>query len=443
VTRTGIKLMLRRQLSNVVALITLIVIGVVTAVYLVDHQNAEFPSWMPIIGDNPYVVHAEMSTAQGVIPGQGQLVEVAGVIVGRVDDAHLDNGKAILDIDLERGKARIYRDASILMRPRTLLKDMILQVTPGTQQAGLLRDRDVIPVSNTLPDVNLDELLASLDTDTRDALVALAQGAGQGLRGQSGKLASVFRRFDPTMREIDKINRELMGRRREIRRVVSNFSKISATLGAHRADLTRFVAGSNQVFGALADEQAGVRATLRELPGALQDVQTTTRALTPVAHSLGSASRKLLPGARSLGAGATALDGMFGATRGVIAGQLRPLARDVREPLRELNRAVAGLSPTSEAASGSTHDLNRIFNDWAHDPPGERAASFLFWSAWSAHQINSVISGEDGLGPFAHTMTVMTCSSLGLLPGFVRSDPALALAVSLANFPTQEQVCKK
>jgi hypothetical protein len=36
----------------------------------------------------------------------------------------------------------------------------------------------------------------------------------------------------------------------------------------------------------------------------------------------------------------------------------------------------------------------------------------------------------------------MTCSSLGLLPGFVRSDPALALTVSLANFPTQEQVCR-
>ena len=123
-----------------------------------------------------------MPTAQGVIPGQGQLVEVAGVIVGRVSDVHLEDGRAVLDIHLEDGQVRLFRDASILMRPRTLLKDMILQVTPGTPAAGPLQGGDRIPVSRTLADVNLDELLSALDGDTRAALVMLAQGAGQGLQ---------------------------------------------------------------------------------------------------------------------------------------------------------------------------------------------------------------------------------------------------------------------
>ena len=441
-TRTGWKLMLRRQLSNIVALIGLAFIGLAAGVYIVGNQNATFPNWVPLIGDDAYPIHAEMQTAQGVIPGQGQLVEVAGVIVGRVRTVHLRDGRAVLDIDMERGQAKVFRDASILMRPRTLLKDMILQLTPGTAAAGALRAGDTVPVSNTLPDVNLDELLASLDTDTRDALVALVQGAGEGLRGQGDTLGNVFRRFDPTMREIRLINGELAKRRAAIRRVVTNFAQISQALGSHRRDLTRFVASSNQVFGALADEQAGVRASLRALPPTLAQVESTSRALTPVARDLGTASRKLLPGARSLGGGARELDAMFRATRPVVEKQIRPLARSAVGPLQDLRRSVARMSGTSTDAAGGTHALNQIFNDLAHDPPGERAASYLFWAAWSAHQINSVVGAQDALGPFAHTMTMMTCSSLGLLPGFIRSDPALALTASLANFPKQEDVCR-
>src|SRR5215212_3805791 len=108
-TRTGVKLVLRRQLANLVALIGLAAIGLAAGVYIVGNQNASFPSWVPLIGDDPYVVHAELQTAQGVIPGQGQLVEVAGVIVGQVRAVHLRNGKAVLDLDMERGQAKVFR----------------------------------------------------------------------------------------------------------------------------------------------------------------------------------------------------------------------------------------------------------------------------------------------------------------------------------------------
>jgi phospholipid/cholesterol/gamma-HCH transport system substrate-binding protein len=430
---------LRRGARNVVAVLAVVVLGLLVGGYIVDHQNAEFPSWLPVFGDDPYVVEAELATAQGVIPGQGQLVEVAGVIVGRVSDVELRDGRAILEIHLERGKARLFRDASILMRPRTLLKDMILQVTPGTPQAGELRGGDRIAVSNTLPDVNLDELLSSLDADTRGALVMLAQGAGQGLRRQGRRLSSVFRRFDPTMRLIREINDEMIGRRREISRVVSNFSRLSATLARHRGELTRFVDSSNAVFGAIADEQAGVRGMLRELPGTLGELRATMKALTPVARSLGSASRRLAPGARALGPGASSMSDLFAATRGTLSTRLRPFARAAREPLRELRGAAEGLGPTSSAANDGLGDVNRIFNDLAHDPGG--SGSYLFWAGWSAHQVNSILSSQDALGPFAHTMTMMGCPSLGLLPGFIRSNPALGLTVDLANFPTQEEVC--
>jgi phospholipid/cholesterol/gamma-HCH transport system substrate-binding protein len=132
---------------------------------------------------------------------------------------------------------------------------------------------------------------------------------------------------------------------------------------------------------------------------------------------------------------------MFRDTRPALAGELRPFARKAVRPLGDLRRASDGFAPASRASRGAVHGLNAIFNDLAHDPEGDRS-SYLFYAAWSAHQVNSILSSEDALGPLAHTLTMMGCPSLGLLPGFIRSNPALGLTVDLANFPTQEEVCR-
>ena len=74
----------------------------------------------------------------------------------------------------------------------------------------------MIPISQTLPDVNLDEILASLDTDTRDYLVLLlndgAQGLGSARRGASSRPRSAAWSRPPSTRA--QINEGLAERRR-------------------------------------------------------------------------------------------------------------------------------------------------------------------------------------------------------------------------------------
>ena len=64
-------------------------------------------------------------------------------------------------MDIDRKFLPIYQDATILLRPKTGLKDMFLELDPGTQAAGEYEEGDTIPVANTAPDVNLDEVLAA------------------------------------------------------------------------------------------------------------------------------------------------------------------------------------------------------------------------------------------------------------------------------------------
>ena len=62
------------------------------------------------------------------------------------------------------------------MRPKTGLRDMFLELDPGTEPAGEYEEGDTVPVSSTAPDVNLDEVLEALDTDTRAYLRMLLVG---------------------------------------------------------------------------------------------------------------------------------------------------------------------------------------------------------------------------------------------------------------------------
>ena len=73
-------------------------------------------------------------------------------------------------------------DATALLRAKTGLKDMFLEVDPGDGEP--LEDGGRIQVANTAPDIDPDEFLSALDADTRDYLRLLITGAGQGPRGR-------------------------------------------------------------------------------------------------------------------------------------------------------------------------------------------------------------------------------------------------------------------
>ena len=83
-----------------------------------------------------YTVRAPFATAAAVTPGQGQAVTIAGVQVGQVGGVSLQDGRAIVTMNIYKKYPPIYNDATVLLRPRTPLKDMYLALDPGTRSAG-------------------------------------------------------------------------------------------------------------------------------------------------------------------------------------------------------------------------------------------------------------------------------------------------------------------
>ena len=178
---------------SMVAIVGLFLLALYTVVYILDHQRLR----LPLLDEPGWTLKAEFTTAQAVIPGQGQTVRVSGVRIGDISGVRLEDGRAVVTMDVDQKYRKlVHRDATALLRPKTGLKDMFIELNPG-REGPPVKSGYTIPLHNTLPDVNSDELFAMLDRDTRDYLKMLVGGLGQGLRGQGSTFGQVMRSSSP------------------------------------------------------------------------------------------------------------------------------------------------------------------------------------------------------------------------------------------------------
>src|SRR5919198_3915340 len=276
---------IRKHLRDFIAIAVLVVVALVASYIIVQQQRLR----IPILESKPFELKADFQTAQAVVPGQGQTIRVAGVQIGEVESVQLEHGVGEVTFGIDRQYLPIYRNATVLMRPATGLKDMFFELDPGTKSAGEIPDGGTIPTSNTLPDVNVDEILSALDGDTQAYLRLLLVGAGQGLKGQGHNLGRVLGSLGPLNRDLDQLNSMVAQRRHELADLIHNFNVLTNDLGNHRGDITSFVSASNDALSAIAAQSPDVRRAVAELGPTLQAATRTFGQLEPFAKQLGPA----------------------------------------------------------------------------------------------------------------------------------------------------------
>jgi phospholipid/cholesterol/gamma-HCH transport system substrate-binding protein len=428
---------IRKHWKDFAAIVGLVLLAALVSSYILGKQRLHLP-WSSF-----YNVEAEMSTAQAVTPGQGQTVDIAGVEVGEISSVKLQDGKAIVGLRIRKKFAPIYRDASVLLRPKTGLKDMVAELTPGTPKAGKLEDGGRIPIGQTLPDVNLDEVLSSLDADTRDYLRVLLNDGGLALKGNGTALAQTLRRVEPTAKFARQVNEALAQRRANLKRVVHNFSLLTDELGKRDDQVAGFVASSNAVFAVLARQDAALRETLRQLPGTLNVTRTALTKTERMATLLGPTLDKLRPGARALGPALVQTRPFLTRSTPVIRDQLRPFSRAALPTVEQLRPAMRDLSAATPNVSKSFDVVNALLNTIAYNPPGKTQEGYLFWQSWLNHLAPTVFSQQDAHGPIRHGVIILSCQTAQTLNVVAAANPLLGTLVSLLNAPTQEQICPR
>ena len=137
---------IREHLKDFMAILALVVFATLVSYVILSNQQQPYPSWVPFLGDDQFELEVELETAQAVTPGQGQTVNMSGVEIGDIRDVNLEDGRAIVTVGInEPYQELIHTDATVLMRPRTGLQDMTLEVDPGTS-GDLVSEGDRIPL---------------------------------------------------------------------------------------------------------------------------------------------------------------------------------------------------------------------------------------------------------------------------------------------------------
>jgi phospholipid/cholesterol/gamma-HCH transport system substrate-binding protein len=431
------------HLRDFIAIVVLVLLALGTAVYILAHQaGVRFP----FIDASPITLNAEFSTAQAVTPGQGQTVRVSGVKIGDISGVSLKDGRAIVTMSIDpEYKGLVHTDATALLRPKTGLKDMFVELKPGSNQAPVAKPGYTMPIANTQPDVNPDEILASLDADTRSYLQLLIGDAGQGLKGRGGDLQDLFRRFEPTHRDIAAFTSAVATRREYLRRLIHSLDVINTELAGRGPTLTQLVSSSAAVFHALGSENASISRAVGDLPGTLAQTTTTLGKVQRFAQVLGPTSENLRPAVRALNTANLAVRPFAVEARPIIHSQIRPFVRDSRPLVRALRPASQDLAASSPNLTSVFEVLNHLFNMLGYNPNPKgtktlpaQPEGFLFWLAWLNHDASNLFNSADANGVFRPVTTAATC---GTIKSEINAQPQLEFLQNLVPLVSSTGIC--
>jgi phospholipid/cholesterol/gamma-HCH transport system substrate-binding protein len=408
-----VKRAIKTHSSDFIAIIVLLVLAVAVSGYVLVHQGFRFP----LVESTPFSDYVELQTGQAVTPGQGQSVRVSGVQVGDIGAVSLKSGHAIVRLDIEpKFRHLIHTDATALLRPRTGLDDMFMELNPGRSPAPVAREGFTIPMSNSLPDINLDEVLSTLDTDTRAYLDQLVNGAGLGLKNRGGQLAQVFERFEPTHRDLARLNSAVAVRGADLQQLVHSLARLNTALATKQVQIGQLIDASSTVFHAFANEDQSVSKAIAELPATLNQTTATLEKVRAFAAQLGPASTNLLPAARALPSANSALTALAVPSTPIIKNQIRPFVVAARPVIRSLKPAANELAAATPHLGTTFGVLNNFVNMIGYNP-GNTIHGYLWWLAWADHNARSLFDNQDGNGDVRNLFLQFSCASIAQMAG--------------------------
>jgi phospholipid/cholesterol/gamma-HCH transport system substrate-binding protein len=434
----------RGHRKDTVAIFVLAIAGIVMMLGIFTQQKASLPAWLPLVGEEFEHITAEFSTAQAVTPGQGQSVDIAGIQIGKVTSVDLENGHAVVGMDIEpKYMELIHPNASLLLRPKTNLNDMIVEIEPGTGKHHI-EDGAHFNLTQTEPNTNLDAFLATLDADTRQYIQLLVAGGAQGLGGRGKQASNAIRRFQPFVHYTAKLNKAVAARHVALAHVIHNFGQLTDELARHDTEVKRFVTSSKDALGNFANQQASVQRAFEEFPSSLQAAKAGLASSNRFSQVARPALIKLIPQAQALGPAFDATEKLFSQTTVPIRDQIRPFTRTIRPVLTHGTEAAEPFEKTVRSFGNSLGGFNSFLNQLAYQPKGSKE-SYLFYLPWLNHDFNTIFNLQDAGGPVLRSLVEISCTGASLGYQYVSSQSSkekyfLQTLLEVIGVPRKEEI---
>jgi phospholipid/cholesterol/gamma-HCH transport system substrate-binding protein len=425
--------------KDTIAIVALTVAAITMTLWIFTQQKASLPSWAPLIGEDFVELTAEFSNAQAVTPGQGQAVVIAGIQVGKISSVDLEDGHAVVGMDVEpKYLELIHPDANLLLRPKTNLNDMTIEIDPGS--AGRhVEEGHRFPLSRSEPSIQFEAFLSTLDADTQQYIQLLVAGGAQGIGGRGRQLSGAFRRLQPFAHYIAGLNRAVAQRRVALARTIHSFGELTAELGRRDAELERFVSASKGALGNFANQQQAIQESLVEFPSTLTALRSALASSNRFSTAARPALLGLIPQAQASVPAFKANERFFRQTTAPIRDQIRPFTRQVRPVLTHVNEGAPSLDKSVSGFGDSLGALNSFLNVLAFDPKGKKE-SFLFYLPWLNHDLNTSFNLTDAGGPLLRGSVMTSCNGSFLAYNLTALKPYLRTVLQGTRLPAPEEL---
>lgn len=394
---------------NVLALATVIVLGLGAGGYIVGHQGAGVLAWP---WEDRLHFSAQFAEAPAIAPGQGHEVRIAGVPVGAIEDASVtEDGLAEVELSVEP-EHTIYRNARLVLRPKSPLNEMYVTIDPGGPPAKPLTEGETLPVSNTVRPIQVDEVLSYLDNDARDALSALIVEADLALAHAPKELGPGVSSMDAVMQEMQPVMRALRARQNALAELITALSTMSDTIGGNDQRLIALATTLEQTLHDLGAQSGPMNTSLRQLPGFMDQLERTMGRMEQLSAQLNPTLANLSRASDPLSAGLEDFDPMldratrFFQTATPLAAQARPLFRDLRSALSHVRPSMPDVNQMTAQLNPFTSGLVQYQED---------VGAYVYNTA-------SIVSVRDETGPIVRVLTQIDETSIPLLRDLAASS---------------------
>lgn len=259
-----------------------------------------------------YEVKFEISNASQLV--RGNQVKVGGIPVGDIRDITLaPDGQAQMRIRIDDDSLTpLHQGSRIEVRSASLsgIANRYLALTPGPNNLPKIPNGGGIPASNVSPEVDLDEVLNTLDPQVQQDLKIATQGAGSAFSGPAGKqLNRAIVALNPALSQTDATEREILRDQPAFERFILESAAVVGAVASRPEDLKQLVGNARGTLDALASRDSDLDSLLQKVPptlrsanttlvnlrGAIADIRPTVRAAKPAAPLLAEFLQRLRP----------------------------------------------------------------------------------------------------------------------------------------------------
>lgn len=231
---------------------------------------------------------AEFSDASGL--RTGNIVQVAGIRVGRVNDVTIDGDKVLVHFDVHDAELGTKTRASVQVL--NLLGEKYLDLVP--QGSGELDSGGTIPLSRT--DAGYD-IVGTLSTLTNKTEAINTEQLGTALSTLAGTLKQAAPEVRSSFRGLSRISQTIASRDEELGTLLERAHNVTELLDERKGDLVKLMKEGDLVFKELIARRDAIHSLLvnarklaTELEGLARDNQAQ---IGPALEELGKTTKFL------------------------------------------------------------------------------------------------------------------------------------------------------